>query len=152
MRRLLSVVLGLLLGQISGGPDVSKGGVYSTKSVSTNASIGATTMLATSGEHAYWFGWTISLTAQGAGCTGNTTVQINAIFTDPNNSTPVTEALGTVTIASSGVGTLGFVANGMEHLDAASRTAVQYSTVYNPDSTCTTNPSYQLTPSLVQIW
>ena len=152
MRHLLSFILVLLLGQISGGPNVSKSGVYSTKSSSTNASMSATTMLSTTGEHAYWFGWTISLTAQGVACTGSTTVQINAIFTDPNSASPVTEALGTVTIAASGIGTLGFVANGMEHLDAASGTAVQYSTVYNVDSTCTTNPSYQLTPSLVQIW
>ncbi len=127
---------------------------YSTQSIPTNSNIAATTMVAsTSAMHVYAFGWSVDLTALGVGCIGNTTVKVNAIFTSPASSSPATEELGMITLASGGNGAVGFVANGMDLLAAKSGTAVKYSTSnYTAGAGCTTNPTYQITPSLVQLW
>lgn len=128
--------------------------VYNTQSAATNTNIAATNMVAsTSAMHAYAFNWTISLTVVGTGCTGNTTVVLNAIFTDPNAGGSTTQALGTITLAASGNGTVGFVANGSDSILAKTGTAVQYSTSsYTAGSGCSVNPTYQVTPTLSQLW
>jgi hypothetical protein len=128
--------------------------VYNTPSSGTLTNIGATNMVATtSAQHDYLFNWTIDLTTTGLSCTGNTTVTLNVIFTDPNTSTPVTQALGTVTLANGTSGTVGFIAEGTENVLAKTGTAVQYSTTnYTGGSGCITNPSYTVYPTLVQLW
>jgi hypothetical protein len=128
--------------------------VFNTQSSAVTTNIAATSMVASTGAmHDYLFTWTISLTVVGVACTGNTTVTLNDIFTDPNSSTPTTQALGTVTLASQGVGTLGFIASGTSNILAKTGTAVQYSTTsYTPGVACTTNPTYQVSPTLVQLW
>jgi hypothetical protein len=94
----------------------------------------------------YHFDWEVSLTAVGVACTGSTTVVVNAIFTDPNTSSAQTIALGTITLANNGVGTLGFIAEGSESFYVKTATALQYSaTSYTAGSGCSTNPTYQIT-------
>jgi hypothetical protein len=125
---------------------------YATRSTTSTGNISAVTMTtapASTPGSSYHLDWTISLTALGVGCTGSTTVTLNAIFTDPNVSSAITEALGTITIAASGNGVVGFVAQGSDNIYAKASTAVQYSTSgYTLGTGCSTNPTYQLTPVL----
>lgn len=128
--------------------------VYSTQSSAVTANISATNMVASTGAiHGYLFSWTISLTTAGSSCTTSTSVTLNAIFTDPNTSSPVTEALGTFTLATNGNGTVGFISSGADNILAKSGTAVQYSTSsYTAGSGCSPAPAYQVSPALVQLW
>jgi hypothetical protein len=127
--------------------------VYQTQSSAVNTNISATTMVAsTSALHDYLLNWTISLTTAGSGCTGNTTVILNAIFTDPNASGSITEVLGTITLATAGNGNVGFIASGVDNILAKASTAVQYSTSSYTGGGCTTNPTYQVSPTLVQLY
>lgn len=78
---------------------------------------------------------------------------MNAIFTDPNAGGSITELLGTITLAAGGNGTVGFVAQGTDNILAKSGTAVQYSTSgYTAGTGCSVNPTYQVSPTLVQLW
>lgn len=127
--------------------------VYTTPSASVNANISATNMVAmTNTIHEYKFEWIVSLTTPGTSCVGSTTVVLNAIYTNPNNSTPVTQNIsGTITLASSGNGTAGFIASGTTPVLAAPGTAVQYSTSsYTGGGSCSPNPKYQVQATLVQ--
>jgi hypothetical protein len=132
----------------------ASGTVYKTASSATLTNIAATSMVATtSAQHDYTFNWTASLTAVGVACTGTTTVILNAIFTDPNHAGATTQPLATITLANTGVGTLGFLASGVENILAASGTAVQYSTTsYTAGAGCSTNPTYIIYPTLTQNW
>jgi hypothetical protein len=115
----------------------------------------ATSMVATTGaQHDYLFNWTISLTTAGTSCAGTTSVTLNTIFTDPNASNSQTVALGTIILANTGNGVVGYVASGSDNILAKTGTAVQYSTTgYTLGSGCTsTNPTYVVTPTLAQLW
>jgi len=140
----------------SGGADcaLTKLAVYNTASAASNTNISAMNMVASaSAQHHYLFAWTISLTAVGNGCTGNTTVVLNEIHTDPNGGGAVTVPLQIITLANSGNGIVGFIVSGTGNILAATGTAVQYSTSsYTAGSGCTTNPSYKVQPTLVQLW
>lgn len=126
---------------------------YDTASASTLTNIGATTMVSPGANHDYEFDWTVELSVVGVACTGSTTVVLNAIFQSVNGSGTTTEPVATLTIAASGVGTLGFVAEGADNILAKSGTAVQYSTTsYTAGAACTTNPKYIVYPTLVQLW
>lgn len=118
---------------------------FQSSAVTTN--IAAANIVASAGStKLYHFDWEVSLTVVGASCTGSTTVIVNAVLTDPNTSTPQTVALGTITIASLGNGTLGYVADGSEAFYVKTGTALQYSTTsYTAGSGCATNPTYQVT-------
>jgi hypothetical protein len=118
---------------------------FQSSAVTTN--ISATNIVASAGAtKLYHYDWEVSLTAVGVACTGSTTVVVNAILTDPNTSTPQTIALGTITIATNGVGTVGFVAEGSEAFYVKTGTALQYSTTgYTAGAGCSTNPTYQVT-------
>jgi hypothetical protein len=128
--------------------------VYNLASSATNTDIPTVSMISnTTAEHDYLFNWTISLTVPGMGCTGSTTITLNESHTDPNASTSSTVALGTITIARSGNGNVGLVASGSTNILAKSGTSVQYSiTSYTPGPGCTKGPTYQVTPTLVQLW
>jgi hypothetical protein len=130
--------------------------VYKTQSSAVQTNISATTMTTApndSNNHDYLFAWSVSLTAAGSGCTGTTTVVLNAIFTDPNASSAYTEPLGTLTLASNGNGTVGFVASGVDNILVKTNTAVQYSTSsYTLGAGCTTSPTYQVSPALNVIY
>jgi hypothetical protein len=130
------------------------GSVYYTQSVASSTNLSPIPMVArTSAIHSYLFSWTVSLTAPGLGCVGSTTVTLNEIHTDPNATSPVIVPLRTMTLASSGNGTPGFVASGTDSILSKSGTSVQYSTSsYSPGSGCSTNPTYQVSPTLVQLW
>lgn len=118
---------------------------FQSSAVTTN--IAAANIVASAGStKLYHFDWEVSLTVVGASCTGSTTVVVNAVLTDPNTSSPQTIALGTITIASLGNGTLGYVADGSESFYVKTGTALQYSTTsYTAGSGCGTNPTYQVT-------
>jgi hypothetical protein len=130
------------------------GSVYYTQSAASSTNLSPIPMVArTSAIHSYLFNWTVSLTAPGIGCVGSTTVTLNEIHTDPNATSPVIVPLRTITLASSGNGTPGFVASGTDSILSKSGTSVQYSTSsYSPGSGCSTNPTYQVSPTLVQLW
>lgn len=118
---------------------------FQSSAVTTN--IAAANIVASAGStKLYHFDWEVSLTVVGASCTGSTTVVVNAVLTDPNTSSPQTVALGTITVASLGNGTLGYVADGSESFYVKTGTALQYSTTsYTAGSGCVTNPTYQVT-------
>ena len=82
----------------------------STGNISSSALVSTTA----TGTHMYVVYWTVSLTVTGTGCSGNTTVNLNLIFTDPNAASTVTEQVAALTIATGGNGTVGFVANGSD--------------------------------------
>jgi len=129
--------------------------VWNTPSATAQGNISATNMLASaSAEHAYFFGWQVSLVNAGSGCSGSTIVQLDVTFTDPNSAASTTQTLGTVTIAANGNGVPGFVSSGMDYVVAKSGSAVQYSTAnYTSLGTgCSVNPGYQVIPTLVQMW
>jgi hypothetical protein len=130
--------------------------VYSTASGSTNSSIGATTMAtAGSGGNTFRFTFYVDQVAVGIGCSGNTTVVVNATWTDPNAGAPVTGNTSNATIAGNGtagqpLGTLTVFALPIT-IRAKASTAVQYSTLLTPDGTCGTKPTYQVYPVLEQL-
>ena len=135
----------------SGGGGITP--TYNTASSSTNTNIAATTMVTPGANHDYLLNWTSELSTVGVACTGSTIVTLNAIFQSLNGGSVTTEPLATLTIAANGVGTLGFIAQGSNNILAKSGTAVQYSTTsYTAGAGCTTNPSYILYPTLVQLW
>jgi hypothetical protein len=119
-----------------------------------NNNIAVTNMVAsTSAEHTYLFNWTISLVTPGTSCAGKTTVELNAIFTDPNAPRATTQNVsGTVTIASGGNGTVGFVASGVNSIRAKTGTAVQYSTTnFTAGANCSPPPTYKVYLTLTQL-
>lgn len=126
---------------------------YNTESSAVNTNISPVTMISsTSAKRSYTFDWTVSLTTVGIGCTGTSTVTLNAIFTNPSASGAVTLPLATVPLAT-GNGTLGFVASGADNILAKTGTSVSYSaTSYTAGAGCTTNPTFQVSPTLVQLW
>jgi len=143
----------LLCTDSNGGATTSNCSVYNTQSSATNTNIAATNMVASAPANTlYMYLWTISLTAAGTTCTSSTTVNLNAIFQDPNAGGAQTELLGTITLAAGGNGTVGFVASGNDNIYAKSGTAVQYSTTgYSAGTGCSVNPSYQVTMRLIPI-
>jgi hypothetical protein len=125
--------------------------VYNTASASTNSSISAATM-ATAGNsgNAYLFAYYPDVTAVGTSCTGNSTLAISVIFTDPNSSGSTTIQATSQTITTNG--TVGPIAL-LQPLTirAKANTAVQYSTTFTAGSGCSPAPSYQIYPSLQLI-
>jgi hypothetical protein len=98
----------------------------------------------------YTLKWVISLTAAGTSCTGNTSVQLFDVFTDPNTSATITNVIGTPYIASNGVGTVGYVSNGVESILAKNATSISIGT-QNYTTGCTgTNPTYQVSYVIYQ--
>lgn len=127
----------------------SPGQLWNVIPAATNTNIAATTMFTPGVASNYRFTYYVDLTAVGVGCTGSTTVVVNAIFTDPNAAAAQTVALATVTIATSGNGTLGQVASGTYAWRNKAASAIQYSTSgYTAGAGCTTNPTYQIVPVL----
>ena len=136
----------------SGGGGIAP--VYDTATSGQTGNLAAVTMVTPGANHDYLFNWTVELSVAGTSCTGNTTVTLNAIFQSINGSGTTTQALGTLTIAAGGVGAVGFVAEGSDNILAKSGTAVQFSTSgYTLGTSCTsTNPTYIVYPTLVQLW
>ena len=138
----------------SGGGSLT-GLVYSTQSSTSTGNISAVSMVASaSAMHDYVFTWTVSLTAAGTGCTSGspTTIEFDVIFTDPNASSSFTEKFTGILIAT-GNGTVGFATEGSDNILAKSGTAVQYQTAnYTVGAGCTGNPTYQISPNLLQLW
>jgi hypothetical protein len=137
-------------------PDVSGAtvlSIYNTPSATGNANLTAANMVVlTSAERTYTFQWTISLVTPGTSCTGNTTVELDAIYTDPNGAGTQTQNLGVVTIASSGNGTAGMVATGVDNIRAKTGTAVQYQTSnFTAGTGCSPAPTYKVYPVLSQV-
>lgn len=125
------------------------GGFSSTpfQSSAVSANIAATNIVSSaSSTKLYHFDWVISLVTAGTGCTGSTTVTMNSIETDPNAVGSITVALGTITLANLGNGTVGFVAEGSDVFYVKTGTALQFSTSsYTAGSGCSVNPIYQVT-------
>ena len=138
---------------------------YNTASASVNANIPATTMVTAPATNAscptnltanctvYEINWYIDLSAVGTSCTGNTTVVLNFLYTDPLGAGQQTVATSTITIATGGNGTLGtLVANGTQIVVAKLSTTVQYSTTsFTAGTGCSPAPKYQVTPIVKQL-
>jgi hypothetical protein len=133
--------------------------VYSTPSASTSASIAATTM-ATAGASGNTY--RVSLfgeqTVLGTGCTGNSTVVFNVLFTTPSAAAQTTLSSSTHTFITNG--TVGqMIGSGLTPpnppvtlvIRAKASTAVQYSTTYTPGTGCAPGPAYQVYPILEQL-
>jgi hypothetical protein len=126
--------------------------VYSTQSGSTNTNVAATTMVTTGASNAtYRFGFAISQTVVGSGCSGNTGITVSVIYQDPNAASPQTVGYGTVFVTTNG--TLGQMTDyfGAMILRVKTATAIQYSVTYSIGSGCSPGPSYQLSPILEQL-
>ncbi|HWY32722.1 MAG TPA: hypothetical protein VNX46_18300, partial [Candidatus Acidoferrum sp.] len=147
--------------------------VYSTPSASTNASIGATTMVTVGASNAtYRFSHYASVTVVGSGCTGasDTLAQISLTWTDPlaagASTSPIVQGpIDLTTSASPGtfngqVGPAGAYLNtslGLQAertpwiIRAKAGTVIQYQVTYQLGGGCVTGPSYQLFPILEQL-
>lgn len=135
----------------AGGPCATT--LFGTQSNGVSGNISSTTMLTPSVIHDYLFTWTVSLTAPGTNCYGTTTVLLNVTFTDPNASSATTVSIGTLALAYMGNGTAGYIGSGTLSILAKANTDVSYNTSgYNPGPGCTTYPTYQVSPALVQVW
>ena len=128
--------------------------VFNTPSATVNANISATNMVAsTSAEHTYLLNWTVSLVTPGTSCAGSTTVEVHAVFTDPNASGTIDQNVsGTVTVAASGNGTAGFIASGVSNIRAKTTTAVQYAAEnFTAGTSCSPAPTFKIYPVLTQL-
>lgn len=130
--------------------------LYNIAPAAGTASIGATTMVTAPAQPAtgthYVFSFYATQTVLGTSCTGNTTVTVNAIVTDPNAAAPQTTAVGVFTVTTNG--TLGIVPltssayGGNMPLVAKAGTIVQFSTTYALGTACAPGPTVQLFPTL----
>jgi hypothetical protein len=88
------------------------------------------------------------VTVIGTSCTGNPTVALNALFTDPNAASQTTVALGTWTITTNGVvGTSNF-SFPPTFFRAKASTTIQFSVTYTAGTGCSPNPMVVVTPIL----
>jgi hypothetical protein len=129
--------------------------IYTTPSTAGTSSIPATTMTtAGSSGNTYRFSQYVDQTSLGTSCTGNTDVNVDLLFTDPNASTQ-TNVL-TIAWVITGNGTLG--ANSTSSVSstvpqslvirAKASTVVQYSVTYGAGSGCSPSPAFQIYPTL----
>lgn len=129
---------------------------YSTPSASTNASIGATTMVTVGASNAtYTINFYASQTVLGASCTGNTTLVVSIIWQDPVAGAPVTVSISRVLAVNNGA--LGTASDWQSFnnesipIRAKTGTVIQYSVAYTIGTGCSPGPSYQLFPILQQV-
>jgi hypothetical protein len=135
--------------------------VYNTASSSTNANIGATTMVTVGGSGAtYRLSFYLQLSVVGASCVGATSVTLNLIFQDPLAAGTVTNAsVQNLTTSAAYNGVLGaaFGNNSWTSYSdsivfrAKTATNIQYSTTYAIGSSCSPGPQYVLFPILEQL-
>jgi hypothetical protein len=127
---------------------------YRTQSAATNTNIGNTAMVTSPNDganHSYTLNWYVSLVTAGTGCTSAVTVVLNGIWFDPSATAAQTVPLSTITLAAAGTqGTVGQIASGSQTMLAKPNTGVRYTTTGLPSGGCTTVPTYQVTPVLVQ--
>jgi len=134
---------------------------YRTPSAATNTNIGNTNMVTSPNDgtnHSYTLNWYVSLVSAGTGCTTAVTVVLNGIWFDPSATAAQTVPLipsgatsSTITLAAAGTqGTVGEIASGSQTLLAKPNTGVRYTTTGFANGGCTTVPTYQVTPVLVQ--
>ena len=132
--------------------------VYSTPSISTNATIAGVTLSPGSGTNGntYRASFYVDQTVAGTGCSTNTTIVLSVAYTDPSAVGATSQTVGTtITLVNNGsvgsVLTAGNVAGSWSYLlRSKASTVVQYSAVYSV-GTCTTGPSYQVYPILEQL-
>lgn len=129
--------------------------IYSTPSASVAANIAVTPMITNAAAvHGYRLGWYIDQTVAGIACTGNTTFTLNEVFTDPNNSGATTAPVASsITVVNNGaVGTT--LSRGTSGLTISKASAqIGYSiSGYAAGSGCSTNPSFQVYPTLEQVY
>ncbi len=138
--------------------------VYSTASGSTNANIGATTMVTVGSSSAtYRLTYYLTISVIGSSCTGNTTVALNTIWQDPLDAGARTSAGAAMVLANLGNGTLGesyqpsgtgtasAVTGNSGVFRAKAGTVIQYSTTYTIGSGCSPGPQYTIYPVLEQL-
>lgn len=128
--------------------------VYNTASASTNTNIAATNMVASVATTATFRAeFTFDITVIGTNCTGSTSLNINVLFTDPNNQSSQPNYTQNLAITLMNNGPLGNESvGGLFTFRAKSGTAIQYSTTgYTAGAGCTINPSYQVFPILEQL-
>jgi hypothetical protein len=132
--------------------------IYDTDVTSSVASIGSTSMLASSsGNNKFEFSGTIAQVNVGSGCTVPGSVGVNVIYTDQISGVAVTQSVaidtGTVvpaltlpfstsTVGSANVGSFDY------HGFAKTGTAISYSTTYTNGTCTTTQAAYGITPIL----
>lgn len=126
---------------------------YATASGSTNASIGATTMTTAGGSgNTYRITTYIDQTVLGTGCSSNTSVTTQILFTDPEGSSQVSITLPFQNFQMVNNGFLGSNSglSGAYMIRAKASTIVQYQTTLVAGA-CTTLPFYRLYPILEQL-
>jgi len=127
---------------------------YSTPATAANTTVGQLKMIPTvpSGNHSYTIHWYVTLTAAGTSCTGTTTIALVFEFVDPNTSSQQNLST-TVTLATTGNGTVGYIAQGLWDIISKGGQYVAYQVpTYTAGSGCTVNPTFQLYPTVVQNW
>jgi len=130
--------------------------VYNTASASTNANIGATTMITAPSNGTYMMTFYFQISAVGTSCSGvsGTTVQPNTIFQDPAAAAPFTMTQVTQTLAQAN-GVVGQAestgVNMAQTFRAKSGTVIQYSVNFVVGSACAPAPKYVVTPYLIQL-
>lgn len=142
--------------------------VYSTPSASTNATIPATTMVTVGASNAtYQYSWYANITVLGASCTGQTSIDAQLTFQDPNAVSASTfhVSLSTTTaVTNNNNGVLGAIfafgpgaGNGATQeawnwtIRAKAGTVIQYGAVYSAGTGCSPAPQIQFFPVLEQL-
>jgi len=129
--------------------------VYSTPSASgQSGNIGSTLMTTVpAGTHAYMLSIVTSVTTQGSGCTGNSTITPNVIFTAPDTgAAQQTKNMGAQNIGSNN-GVVGYGSDTRNFFVAAGGTTISYSTTnFTTGANCAPAATYQIWPTLTQQW
>lgn len=135
--------------------------IYDTQSAAVNTNISTVTM-ATQGtglavSNTYRVSFYAAVVTPGTSCTGNTTVNLNFLYTDPNGTGQQTLAV-TLAVATGNNGTAGNIifstASGIPQLptwvfNAKAGSTIQWSTTsFTAGTGCSPAPTYQITPRL----
>jgi hypothetical protein len=141
---------------------LAAGIVYST-STSSSTSIPATTMTAVpinfGLSSVYRIVFYVNQGVVGVGCTGNTTILANVLWTDPSSGTSQIFSADTgFVIVGNGtaskplsISASSNILSPMVLIRAASATNIQFSTTYTLGTGCTSNPGYVINPYLEKI-
>ena len=125
--------------------------LFNTVQPAGTTSISATTLttVSSSGPNTYLMGGYLNVTVVGTGCTSNTTVQLNAVFTDPAAAGSTTLALGVLTVTNNG--TAGnSLSIPLTPIRGKASSTVQFSTTYTAGASCSPAPTVQVEPILIQ--
>jgi len=123
--------------------------LYNTAPAAGTASIGATTMFTPASAGTFRASFYVTQTVLGTSCSGNSTIQANVIFKDPNAASAQTVATALFTVTTNGtLGQVPLTSGPMSYTFRSSAAAIQYSTTFTAGGSCSPAPTVQVFPVL----